>query len=71
MAVGFGGVPLDFLFDGFFGGEAGEFGDEVDEVFDGDFHVGPEVDGGWVVHLFGGGQESIGAVFDVEELAAC
>lgn len=71
LAVGLGGVPADFFGDGFFGCEAGEFGDEVDEVFDGDFHVGAEVDRGWVVHLFSGCQQSIGAVFDVEELAAC
>ena len=55
LAVGFGGVPFDFVCDCVFACETGELGDHVDQVFDRDLHVGSQVDRGWVVHLLGCG----------------
>ena len=63
LSVGFGAVPANLTL------EIGQFDNELNQILDGDFHVGAKIHWDWFIKNLGGPHHALGRVFHVQEFS--
>jgi hypothetical protein len=63
LSVGFGAVPADLPL------EVGQFDNELNQILDGDFHVGAQIHWDRFIKNLSGSHHALGRVFHVQEFS--